>query len=98
MDGVDPYPISGRRTLRRERLSEQAYASLCGAIAGLTCHLADSGYHGHDNDGAIPFDVRSELRAIFRQPLRLASNPTKPVTSDDVAQTRRNVRELTKVG
>jgi hypothetical protein len=28
----------------------------------------------------------------------LAGNPTKPVTADDIAQTRRNIRELTKVG
>jgi hypothetical protein len=28
----------------------------------------------------------------------LGGNPTKPVTVDDIAQTRRNIRELTKVG
>jgi len=27
-----------------------------------------------------------------------AGNPTKPVTPDDIAQTRRHIRELTKVG
>jgi hypothetical protein len=43
-------------------------------------------------------DALSELRAIFDGLHELASNPTKPVTPDDVAQTRRNVRELTKVG
>jgi hypothetical protein len=40
----------------------------------------------------------SELRAIFDGLYELANNPTKPVTADDVAQTRRNIRELTKVG
>jgi hypothetical protein len=43
-------------------------------------------------------DVLSELRAIFDGLYELAGNPTKPVTADDVAQTRRNIRELTKVG
>ena len=28
----------------------------------------------------------------------LACNPTKPMTADDIAQTRRSIRELTKVG
>jgi hypothetical protein len=42
-------------------------------------------------------DALSELRAIFDGLHELAGNPTKPVTVDDVAQTRRNVRELTKV-
>ena len=40
----------------------------------------------------------AELRAIFDGLHELAGNPTKPVTSDDIAQTRRNIRELTKVG
>jgi len=40
----------------------------------------------------------SELRAIFDGLHELAGNPTKPVTADDIAQTRRNIRELTKVG
>jgi hypothetical protein len=40
----------------------------------------------------------SELRAIFDGLYELAGNPTKPVTVDDIAQTRRNIRELTKVG
>src|SRR4029077_17701953 len=43
-------------------------------------------------------DVLSELRAIFDGLYELAGNPTKPVTADDVAQTRRHVRELTKGG
>ncbi len=43
-------------------------------------------------------DVLSELRAIFDGLYELAGNPTKPGTADDVAQTRRNIRELTKVG
>ena len=43
-------------------------------------------------------DALSELRAIFDGLHELAGNPTKPVTSDDIAQTRRNVRELTKIG
>jgi hypothetical protein len=43
-------------------------------------------------------DTLSELRAIFDGLYELAGNPTKPVTADDVVQTRRNFRELTKVG
>ena len=39
-----------------------------------------------------------ELRAIFDGLYELAGNPTKPVTADDIVQTRRHVRELTKVG
>ena len=40
----------------------------------------------------------SELRAIFDGLHELAGNPIKPVTADDIAQTRRTIRELTKVG
>ena len=43
-------------------------------------------------------DTLSELRAIFDGLYELPGNPTKPVTADDVVQTRRNFRELTKVG
>ncbi|MGA7263550.1 MAG: hypothetical protein WBX30_22035 [Stellaceae bacterium] len=43
-------------------------------------------------------DALSELRAIFDSLHELAGNPTKPVTADDIAQTRCNIRELTKVG
>ena len=43
-------------------------------------------------------DALSELRAIFDGLNELAGNPTKPVTADDIAQTRRHIRELTKVG
>jgi hypothetical protein len=40
----------------------------------------------------------SELRAIFDGLHEIASYPAKPVTADDIAQTRRNIRELTKAG
>jgi hypothetical protein len=43
-------------------------------------------------------DALSELRAIFDGLSELAGNPTKPVTADDIVQTRRHIRELTKVG
>ena len=43
-------------------------------------------------------DALSELRAIFDGLYELAGDPSKPVTADDIAQTRRNLRELTKVG
>lgn len=43
-------------------------------------------------------DALSELRLIFDGLHELAGNPTKPVTPDDVSQTRRNIRKLTKVG
>ena len=43
-------------------------------------------------------DALSELRAIFDSLYEFAGNPTKPVTAADIAQTRRNIRELTKVG
>jgi hypothetical protein len=43
-------------------------------------------------------DATSELCAIFDGLYELAGNPTKPVTADDIVQTRRNIRELTKVG
>jgi hypothetical protein len=43
-------------------------------------------------------DALSELFAIFDGLYELAGNPTKPVTAADIAQTRRSVRELTKVG
>jgi hypothetical protein len=35
---------------------------------------------------------------IFDALYELAGNPRKSVTADDIAQTRRHVRELTKVG
>ena len=43
-------------------------------------------------------DALSELRAIFDGLYELAGNPTKSATADDVAQTRRNVRELPRSG
>ena len=43
-------------------------------------------------------DALSELHAIFDGLHELAGNPSKPVTADDISQTRRNVRELTRVG
>jgi len=38
-----------------------------------------------------------ELCGIFDRLYEPAGNPTKPMMADDIAQTRRNVRELTKV-
>jgi len=35
---------------------------------------------------------------LFDGIFKLADNPTKPVTANDIAQTRRDIRELTKVG
>jgi hypothetical protein len=43
-------------------------------------------------------DALSELRAVFDGLCELAGNPTKPVAADDMAQSRRSIRELTKVG
>ena len=43
-------------------------------------------------------DALSELRAIFDGLHELSGNPTKPMTADDIVQTRRHVRELTKIG
>jgi hypothetical protein len=43
-------------------------------------------------------DALSELRAIFDRLYEFAGNPTKPITADDIVQTRRHVRELAKVG
>lgn len=43
-------------------------------------------------------DALSELHAIFDGLHELAGDPTKPVTADDISQTRRNIRELTRVG
>lgn len=43
-------------------------------------------------------ETLSELRAIFDGLHELASNPAKPVTAKDIAEARRNVRELTNVG
>jgi hypothetical protein len=43
-------------------------------------------------------DALSELFAIFDGLYELAGNPTKPVAADDIAQIRRYIRELTKVG
>jgi hypothetical protein len=43
-------------------------------------------------------DALSELHAIFDGLHELAGNPAKPVTADDISQTRRNVRMLTRVG
>jgi hypothetical protein len=37
-------------------------------------------------------DALSELRAILDGLYQLDGNPTKPVTADDIAQTRRNMR------
>jgi hypothetical protein len=42
-------------------------------------------------------DILSDLRVIFDGLYELAGNPTKPVTADDIAQTRRNIGELTRV-
>jgi hypothetical protein len=39
-----------------------------------------------------------ELCGIFDRLCEPAGNPTKPVTADDIVRTRRNIRELTKVG
>ena len=46
----------------------------------------------------IAASTHSPSCAIFDGLNELAGNPTKPVTADDIAQTRRNVREPTKVG
>jgi len=43
-------------------------------------------------------DALTELRAIFDGLHELSGNPTKRMTADDIAQIRRNVRELTKIG
>ncbi len=43
-------------------------------------------------------DALSELHAIFDGLHELAGSPLKPVTADDISQTRRNVRVLTRVG
>jgi hypothetical protein len=43
-------------------------------------------------------DALAELRAIFDGLHELAGNPAKPVAADDIAETRRNIRALTKVG
>src|SRR6267378_60902 len=43
-------------------------------------------------------DALSQLRAIFDGLYELAGNPAEPVTADDIAQTRRHIGELTKVG
>jgi hypothetical protein len=43
-------------------------------------------------------DALSELQAIFDGLYEFAGSPTKAVTADDIAQTRRHIRELTKVG
>jgi hypothetical protein len=40
----------------------------------------------------------SEMRAIFDGLHELAGNPAKPISADDIPQTRRNIRELTKIG
>src|SRR5260370_27847396 len=45
--------------------------------------------------GNRSLDALSELRAIFDGLYELAGNPTKPVTADDIVQTRRHVREWT---
>ena len=43
-------------------------------------------------------DALSKLHAIFDGLHELAGNPAKPVTPDDISQTCRNVRELTRIG
>lgn len=43
-------------------------------------------------------ETLSELRAIFDGLPELAGSPAKPVTAKDIAEIRRNVRALTKVG
>ena len=43
-------------------------------------------------------DILSDLRVIFDGLYELAGNPTKPVTADDIAQARRNIRELNEGG
>jgi hypothetical protein len=43
-------------------------------------------------------DALSERRAIFDGLYEFTGNPTKTVTADDIVQTQRHVRELTKIG
>ena len=43
-------------------------------------------------------EVLSEVRAMFAGMHDLASDPTKPATSDETVKALRNVRDLTKVG
>jgi len=40
----------------------------------------------------------SEMRAIFDGLHELTCNPAKPASADDIPQTRRNIREMTKIG
>jgi hypothetical protein len=43
-------------------------------------------------------ETLSELRGIFDGLHELVGNPAKPASLDDIRQTHRNVRELTKIG
>jgi hypothetical protein len=72
--------------IRREELDRFA-EGLFGKEQSL--ELPEGAYRG--------LDALSELRAIFDGLCELASNPTKPVTADDIAQTRRNIGELPRV-
>jgi hypothetical protein len=38
------------------------------------------------------------IQAPIRAPRKIAANPIKPVTADKIIQTRRNIREPTKLG
>jgi hypothetical protein len=73
--------------IRREEL-DGFVEGLFGAAESL--ELPERAHHA--------IEALSELRAIFDGLHELASNPTKPVSAKDIAEIRRKVRELTKVG
>src|SRR5580704_2106024 len=78
------------RTLRMSRIKRCQNRRLPGRGDHVLGLLPERAHHS--------LETLSELRAIFDGLYELAGNPAKPVTADDIAQTRRSVRELTKVG
>ena len=61
------------------------------------------GLFGKEQDLALPkracraLEALSEAGGLFRGVYEVAGNPTKPAPADDIVQTRRHIRELTKV-
>jgi hypothetical protein len=61
------------------------------------------GLFGNEQDLALPQPARRALEALaeagglFAGVHKFARDPTKPASADDIAETRRHIRELTKV-
>jgi len=95
-----PFHWFASRSRRRRGKASPIYPSSAERSSGWVCRGAVRKRAMPRTSGAGLSRPRRtvELRAIFDGLYELAGNPTKPVTADDIVQTRRHVRELTKIG